>query len=797
MRLLIDNLDGHGAVEYSGAVEPGTLEIVRVLNQPSTLAATLCLAGSMLVTPVRRGRVSAMTDAGTMLFTGYLVTEPVEVYAGVASEGPVYRLELRAVSDEWMLDKAGVLARAGLAIGVQGGAALGALAGRLVTGAAGLRTSTAGGRQLGVYEVPAAQTWSTGAGQAAGAAYGAYRVLNGAMSVSTLGAVTHTFADGDGSLVVAGARTAAVRELANDVTVTGEMEPAAYWTELFAGDGTTAVFPLTGEPEAVNEGKAVLLSDNFTQPLLNQQVWSVADPGSHLALGAAGLTLLGGNGLDGQTTLTALDPIEMGGTLVVELDQVQLTGASAGVIGGLYNGVVAQANCFAGFGVSQSGGNTVLTPLMNGVAAGTAYPMVSGHVYTLRIRLHCPEMLRVKQSFYARTDVAGAGPQVTLFGGGLVSAAMNVVFELRDLGLSSNTPATVLYDGALTNSPATCTLAAVNSLQLFGSIGQVIAERTGSGWVRTNTGTTLLVGAAGQGLACRLTGTASSGAATFYPGQIPAANELFQVSYRGRRRAVARRMDAASVAQEAAGGANGTERWLGRVTQPKARSTEDCENAAQAILSFAADRAAAVAGSCTAVNPPGLDLQGGDIWPGDVLALPANGDASVLVRKAILTDGGCVPERISYRIEFANDWAEGLGITLSEAVAADALLPVTAIDSTIPETTRVLANLPQLACFGMAGSGTSFALQVDAGTAPPVGGGFEVRRRDSGFGQGLGQQTGPQTASDLVLRSPVRGFQIPVGSVGESFFIRTYDASSPPLYSRESSVLVTHLPVVA
>ena len=35
-----------------------------------------------------------------------------------------------------------------------------------------------------------------------------------------------------------------VKELANDVTVTGETEPAAYVTEMFAGDGTTAVFVL-------------------------------------------------------------------------------------------------------------------------------------------------------------------------------------------------------------------------------------------------------------------------------------------------------------------------------------------------------------------------------------------------------------------------------------------------------------------------------------------------------------------------------------------------------------------------
>ena len=53
---------------------------------------------------------------------------------------------------------------------------------------------------------------------------------------------------GDGSMQVSALQIAAVKELANDVTVTGEMEPTAYVTEMFAGDGTTAVFQLAEPP---------------------------------------------------------------------------------------------------------------------------------------------------------------------------------------------------------------------------------------------------------------------------------------------------------------------------------------------------------------------------------------------------------------------------------------------------------------------------------------------------------------------------------------------------------------------
>ena len=57
--------------------------------------------------PVRRGRVTVTAAMRTVLFTGYLATEPVRIYAGNASTGPVYRARVTAVSDEWLLDNLG------------------------------------------------------------------------------------------------------------------------------------------------------------------------------------------------------------------------------------------------------------------------------------------------------------------------------------------------------------------------------------------------------------------------------------------------------------------------------------------------------------------------------------------------------------------------------------------------------------------------------------------------------------------------------------------------------------------
>jgi hypothetical protein len=209
------------------------------------------------------------------------------------------------------------------------------------------------------------------------------------------------------------------------------------------------------------------------------------------------------------------------------------------------------------------------------------------------------------------------------------------------------------------------------------------------------------------------------------------------------------------------------------VIRPLARSSEDCEAAAQAVLALATSRAAAIAGTYTAVNPA-------DMWPGDVLSIIANGAAmNVVVRTVAIADGHAQPELLTYRIGFANDWAEALGVTLSEAIAPDAYLPPTALAA----PAQVLANLTALSVV----SATGTALQIDAGSEPFVGGGFEVRRRDFGFGAGAGD--------GLVLRSPVRSFSIPRGAQVEGFYIRAYDGSNPPLYSRHSSAIFTNLPL--
>ena len=116
---------------------------------------------------------------------------------------------------------------------------------------------------------------------------------------------------------------------------------------------------------------------------------------------------------------------------------------------------------------------------------------------------------------------------------------------------------------------------------------------------------------------------------------------------------------------------------------------------------------------------------------------------------------------------------------MSEAIAADALLPQTALTC----AGNVLANLQQLQVV----SATGTALQVDAEWLRLQAVGLRCGGAMGTLGRGVDQ--------DLVLRSPVRSFSIPREGQVEHYYVRMYDGSTPPLYSRFSSAVFTDLPV--
>ncbi len=557
--------------------------------------------------------------------------------------------------------------------------------------------------------------------------------------------------------------------LVTDVTVSGAHEATTYATELFAGDGTTSAFALMDTPFRPGVGAETVLADGFDGTQFRSQVWTLVDAGQHIGFGSGGLLVSGGNGLDGQTVMQAATAVEMAGTLTAELSGLTLQPGSDGVLLGMYSGLVRIASCTAGFRVKGTAGAQTIVALVNGTEVGTPFTWQTGHTYTLRLRTHCVEMQRVLQSYEAIVNGA-----LQSFGGGLVTAPLQAVLEIQDLGLASSTVATVLYSGAVASSPARCTFALVNSVDLLVSAAGCTLKQAGSAWVVSTlpNGTTLT----------RREGTVDSGAdfalsganLHFWPGRVPVANETFAVSYRRGERAFARVQNAAAIANAQMNGVPGWAQWTGAVTSPATRSSADCVAAAQALLAYGGSAATGVVGTCALVNAH----QAADVQPGDQVALPglAGGPAvQVPVTRAVLTDSHAVPEVVRFEVAFAQRRANGLSFETSGTLAADVALPVAV------SATGMVASLQGAQVV----SATTTALQIDAGVTAPNGGGFEVRRRDGGFGT---------SAADLVLRSPVRSFSVPRAAFNERFYVRMYDGSTPPVYSARSSVVVTHLP---
>ncbi len=773
MKITIDNHDGKGPIDYSAAVVAGKpFRIVRRLNQPVTCVFTL-FPGGGLPMPARNGRMVVTDDNAVMLFTGYVATEPALELAGRGTEGLIYQGVVSAISDEILLDRQS-LPQIAPVCGASSGQALETMLEVLDFEEITSELSQAN-LDVSQFQTNSSRTWSENAGALAASVRSAYQLMNGTLTLTPIGSVTHSLNESDGTLSLDGLELSMAKALANDVTVCGEIEPCAYVTEYFQGDGTMASFDLAEEPWAPVASQSKPLTDSFDGPTFDTQVWSVDDPGAALTLTSAGLTCGGGGSIIGATVFSAISNLELGGGLVVEAGGVQFGGSTSGIINGFFNAGQASVNtCIAGFQIGQVNGATKIYPLINGIVAGSSFAPVSGHLYTLRLRLYANDVQRVLQAYY----VVGTDNGLERFGANLLPAVASIIFEVQDTTNGIAGTPVILYSGSFMTSPAPwCMFAPLTAGYLQCSIGYVTLERQSPIWVtRTpsnGTPVVLRLGTAAQGADCTM---GSSGRLSFYPASIPLPGEVIAVSYRTSRRSVARLASAASIAAESAGSLPGTACWMGTVTRPAARSSADCENAASAILAVGTNRAAAWKGRYTEWNAQ----QQGDVWPGDVLAVTstsANLDANLIVREVQIDVAGGAPGLAKYIVSFANDWADEIAVSTSSAVPADVWLPAQ------PETATPLANLNSLAVTSITGS----VIQISAGATPATGGGFEVRRRDWSFTPG----TGP----DLVLRTPVPNFTIPRQAAMERYYIRMYDGSTPPNYSRFSSAVFVNLPL--
>ena len=768
MKITIQGLDYSSALD---AVRPLTIE--RKINEPSICQLWLSLpANGSLSSPSRLQTLAVTGDDDTAYFTGYIAVSPLPEYAGMGLEGPRYRTAIQAVSDELVLDQMLMPASVNASE-----ATAGALLAVLVahTGSTALSTQQLSLQvPVGNFAPDPGANWSKSAGQAANMARAAYRALNGAIMLASVQTTVHPLNESDGSLNLAnlGFTASVKRALANDVTVCGENEPVAYVTEYFLGDGVTTEFDLAEDPFFLPASKSTIINELFNEPEINQTVWC-ASGGGYITLGPSGLAMNGGKGYDGGTTLFWLDPIEMGGTLLLELVGVTLSPGSEGILGGFFNCYMTASGCTAGIQATpqQGTGTVTLQPIVMGTGAGTTFTVNPANTYTLRLRIHCPECYRAPAMYYAFGDNGPIGA-----GGVWQMAPGNIQMEVQEFVNGVGATPVTLYDGAIANLPAPCNLVPVSSINLIGTIRAINLTNLGSGWVVStppNGGPyTRRIGTTAESAECHLERT---GKVAFYTGYTPVAGEQIAVSYRTIGRAVGRAVNTASQQALAAAGSPSVAAWIGSVTHPAARTSTDCRSAAQVMEQAAASTSALWNGTYRGNRTSFAS----DVWPGDALLLNApstNLNVQVVVRMVKVTYSPSLPDLVEYEITFANDWADDLAIKTSATVPANAWLPA-------PVNPTVLGNLLHLSVTALNGS----TVTVNTGVTPPAGGGFEIRLRDFAFMAGQDPT--------LVLRGSQPNLTFLRDSASDRFYIRMYDGSTPPNYSEFSTALFINLPL--
>jgi len=769
MKITIQGLDYSAALDAS---HPMTIE--RKLNEPSQCRFQLALAkADSLAAPARNQAVTITGDNGATYFTGYIATPPLPEYAGVALEGPFYRLAIMAMSDEVLLDQLQMPATASIA-GESASSLMRALiahSGSTMLGTGGLSAS----QPVGTFMPERGATWSSNVKLIANMARVAYRALNGELVVVPIQSVVHSLDEEDGSLNPANLlMTPSTDRLpVNDVTLCGEREPVAFVTEYFRGDGVTSTFYLAAESYSPAVSKATIIRELFNEQAIDSRVWSNSGGEGYYSLGAGGLSMCGGNGIDGQTVLSWLDPVEVGGTFLLEAAGVNLATGSSGIVAGLFDGGTDVSSCTVGFQVlaQQGTGNVTLQPMVQGVPAGTPYTAKPSNEYTFRVRVHCPECNRA-MAIYRSSGDEGA---VTA-GGEWVLSPGKLQLEVQEFVNGVGGMPVTLYDGAVAGLPGTCTVVAASSLNLRGSMRSIHLTNLGSGWVVSTPPSgeayTRRLGTPAEGGECEIQ---SGGKLQFQTGFTPQAGEVVAVSYRTVGRAMGRAVNAMNQQLLMQAGLPSVSSWTGSVTEPPARCSADCRNAAQVTALTSADDSGVLSGTYKGSN---LEFAG-DVWPGDALWLnvpSANLDSQVVIRGVKVSYRLSLPDLVEYEVTFANDWAKDLAIRRSSAVPADAWLPA-------PVAPTVLENLSGLSVTTVNGS----TVAINTGISPPVGGGFEVRRRDFEFMAG--------TDPGLVTRSNVPNITFSRESANDRFYVRMYDNATPPNYSEFSTALFINLPL--
>jgi len=778
MKLLIDNLDGLGPQNYTSRVDATKPPTVgRKLNRIAEFKFSLVAGGAA---PVLGARVVLTSSGGANLFTGYIAQTPSYRHAGWGERGVVYLWDAAALSDMMLLDQKAPPAHPPFVDRNAGDAfrqlVEGAMPGWFDT------SNVAAGDPIPYYSVNPAKPLSTTAAEIALAARCCFRDDGGKLFFMPLGNNTYSLAENAASFSPDNLQLQSVNRLVNDLAILGEIEPSAHVKDYFVGDGLTTKFYLSQKPftrsSKIPLYNRTILDEEYAE--LDPAHWMVTDPQHAISVSGGQLQVAGGTGVDGQTTIDFIEKIELGGATVMEHGDVVFSGASDGVIGGLYLGTVSIANCQAGFRVTPSGSNCNIQALVGGAVTGTVLATQAGHHYVFTTQLFPAEVYRMQQVFHSSSHPSGEAR-----GGATVAANVRAVLAVHDIDPTNPAtqvaPATVLYDGVLSNAPGFCTYALINAANMQCSVAFTYIWLPVDALVRVTpyggTPATMQTGSLLEGAQCHVS---TEPALQFYPEYIPPANAAIEVTYRGQNHALARIINAASIAAHARGLDDGVRGGVREIGIPLPRTSADCETAALALLDDAGPGWTGHYQAWSQFLPGGA----ADIFPGDALAIDVPSQSAsfvAIVREVDLQFADIAGENCLYAIRFVDAADPSLDFAFVTAQLKQTRV-LTPIDVTAVGNIY-LADLTNAAITNV----TSTTVTIDAGDPLRQGGGVEVRYSDAGWGA--------DNNRNLVGRFATGSFTLTRYARAQTYFLRSYDGSTPPKYSRYSTALHVDYPL--
>jgi len=781
MKLLIDNLGGLGPQDYTAFVDASKNPTIgRKLNSPAELKFGLAAGEGSFVVPAIGARVTLTLSNGNDLFTGYIVEAPTYQYVGWADRGLVYRYEMVALSDAMLMDRKAPPPHPPF-VDRNAGDAFRQLTAEALPGWFDV-SGVGAGDPIPYYSVNPAKKWTASAAEIALSARCYYRDDDSKLFFAPLGANTYPLAENGVTFSPGDLQLQSVNRLVNDLTILGPLEPSAHVKDYFCGDGHTTKFYMSQKPFTRSSQVALynrtILDEIYAE--LDPTHWIVTDPLGVITVSNSQLQVAGGTGTDGQTLLTFIEKIELGGATVLEHGDVVFNAASNGVIGGLYAGAVSIAGCLAGFRVTPVGSSCNIQALVEGSVTGTALATQAGHHYVFSTQLYPTEVYRMEQVFHSALHRSGGAR-----GGGAIACDVRVVLEVHDIDPANPAtqvaPATVLYDDVIRNAPGFCTYALINAGNVRCSVAFTYVWLAADALVRSTLPgqdtVTMLTGSLRDGAQCHVS---TEPALQFYSEYIPAANESIEVSYRGQGHAMARVTNSASILAHRGGGDDGVRGSVREIGLPVARTSADCETAALALLD---DSGQGWAGEYQAWS---RFLPGGaaDIFPGDGLAVnvPSRmASFAAVVREVDAEIADMAGENIRYTLRFVDAGDPSLDFAFATALMKQTQV-LTPIDVSMVGNVY-LADLTDAEVTNV----TSTTVTIDVGFTPVAGGGIEARYSDAGWGI--------DNNRNLVGRYTSRSFSLTRYARAQTYFLRSYDGSGPPKYSRYSTALHVDYPL--